>query len=313
MAMYPLLVVFLLTAASGAFGGDPIASATQQAVAKWKEAVPGSPLPEAIRAAISRGDRNCFGRGGCTLAPQISVQHASCRMLAYKYADGDKSCSEVVATTGLFFNEGAVHAGSIMTLSSPPTPEMVILPRKVADRMPFDNVSSILQMFHIMPRSHAAADVEETLHKCLKPVHDKKEACAASLDEVLQVAIDMLGTPKLEAAASALPSAGLPTKAYIVQAVRPLSGSLFVACHIEPYPYTIYYCHTTGLSKAYTMFITSEEGGAVTQLELVVVCHQDTSDWNPNHPAFKALRTKPGVSPICHYIPFGHLIFGKKI
>lgn len=181
--MYLLIVVLL--AASGTVHGDLVARATPAATPPaalaatpaalfWKDALPDSPLPKAIMAAIGRGGqrppltsqaawpKNCFGsyRGGdeCFRSHRggdITVSHQAACLGSY-WGGGGNGCSEMVATTGLFFNEAAVQVGKVMTLSFPPAPEIAILPRKVAERIPFENISSssnltdnVLKLFHI--------------------------------------------------------------------------------------------------------------------------------------------------------------------
>lgn len=51
-------------------------------------------------------------------------------------------------------------------------------------------------------------------------------------------------------------------------------------------------------------------GEAVT---VATVCHTDTSRWNPEHVSFKLLGTKPGGSPVCHLMPYGHIVWAKNV
>ncbi|TVT96922.1 hypothetical protein EJB05_57843, partial [Eragrostis curvula] len=44
---------------------------------------------------------------------------------------------------------------------------------------------------------------------------------------------------------------------------------------------------------------------------MVAFCHLDTSKWNPGHPAFEVLHTRPGATPVCHFMPYGNLAFIK--
>jgi hypothetical protein len=56
----------------------------------------------------------------------------------------------------------------------------------------------------------------------------------------------------------------------------------------------------------------SARGGddAVT---IATVCHTDTSLWNPEHVSFRLLGTKPGGTPVCHLMPYGHIIWAKNV
>jgi len=49
------------------------------------------------------------------------------------------------------------------------------------------------------------------------------------------------------------------------------------------------------------------------EVALAAICHLDIAGWNPEHPAaFEVLRTKPGGAPVCHFMPYAHLLFGEK-
>ena len=119
-----------------------------------------------------------------------------------------------------------------------------------------------------------------------------------------------LGTRRVRAVTSTLPRAGAPPQEYTVRAVRPVDGASFVACHDEVYPYTVYRCHGTGPARAYMVEMDGAREGAVT---VATVCHTDTSRWNPEHVSFKLLGTKPGGAPICHLMPYGHIIWAKNV
>jgi hypothetical protein len=111
------------------------------------------------------------------------------------------------------------------------------------------------------------------------------------------------------AAASATPGDSLPRRAYVVTAVTPLDdGDRHVACHDEQFPYAVFQCHMAGRTKAY--MITLSGGGK--EIEMATLCHRDTSNWNPAHPAFNMLHTKPGGAPVCHFMPYANLVFGVK-
>jgi hypothetical protein len=233
--------------------------------------------------------------------------------------------SRTVAETGLFFHEAQLHPGSTMTLSFPAEAETPILPHDVADKVPFENLSDVLAMFHITPGSAEAAQVEDTLSKCQEPpLAGEAKACTTSLESTVQTAMEMLGTTTTQlqgggggdyvwAATSALPRGGLlPRRQYVVQTVTPLVGSRYVSCHKVPFPYAVYQCHVTNRGyKAYMVSLSGRHEGPM--VSLLAFCHFDTSCWNPMHPAFQILNTHPGGStPVCHFMSYGNLAFVKK-
>ncbi|EEF39407.1 hypothetical protein RCOM_0586060 [Ricinus communis] len=40
-----------------------------------------------------------------------------------------------------------------------------------------------------------------------------------------------------------------------------------------------------------------------------VVCHLDTSAWNPKQFAFQVLKVKPGGPPICHFLNIDTIVW----
>ncbi|RLN28613.1 BURP domain-containing protein 13-like [Panicum miliaceum] len=225
------------------------------------------------------------------------------------------------AGTGLFFHEELVRVGSTLTVSFSAAGVPAILPHDVAEKVPFGNLTArdVVTRFNIAPGSTMAAQVGDTLRACQARAGGGGEwhACAASLEDMVRAAMRTLGNAAAAAgrvwvAVSAVPRAGLPLQPYAVGAVAPLDGDHHVACHDEPYPYAVFRCHKIGLSmtRAYAVSLRGLRGGQ--EVTMAVICHLDTSDWNPAYPAFEMLHTKPGDSSVCHFMPYANLLFGVK-
>lgn len=223
------------------------------------------------------------------------------------------------AGTGLFFHEDQVRIGSTMTVSFAAAGVPAVLPHALAKKLPFGNltVDDVTTKFNILPGSEMAAQVGDTLRLCQAPPYaGEHKACAASVEGIVRAAMRTLGLAGGEeawVAASEVPRAGLPLQKYVVEAVAPLAGDDHVACHDEPYPYAVFRCHKIGTSatKAYVISLRGLQipGPAVT---MAVICHLDTSGWNPRYPAFEMMSIKPGESSVCHFMPYANLLFGKK-
>ncbi|KAL6646102.1 hypothetical protein ACP70R_017710 [Stipagrostis hirtigluma subsp. patula] len=218
-------------------------------------------------------------------------------------------------TTTVFFHEEAVRVGESLHFRFPPAEPAALglLPRRAADSVPFSTAAlpGALALLGVPPGSAKAAAMAETLRKCeTPPLAGEAKFCATSLEALVERAMAALGTRDVRAVTSTLPRAGAPLQRYTVRAVRPVDGGSFVACHDEPYPYTVYRCHGTGPARAYMVEMEGARGGAVT---LATVCHTDTSLWNPEHVSFKLLGTKPGGEPICHLMPYGHILWAKNV
>lgn len=231
---------------------------------------------------------------------------------AHRHAGGDAPAS---ATTTVFFHEAAVRVGKRLAFRFPaaaPAP-LGLLPRHVADAIPFaaPALPSVFALLGVAPGSAQAAAMAETLRTCeTPPLAGEPKFCATSLEALVERAVAALGTRDVRAVTSTLPRAGAPLQPYTIRAVRPVGGGAsFVACHDEAYPYTVYRCHGTGPARAYMVEMEGARGGAIT---VATVCHTDTSRWNPEHVSFKLLGTKPGGAPICHLMPYAHIIWAKN-
>nr|BAM13311.1 RAFTIN 1 [Oryza punctata] len=228
------------------------------------------------------------------------------------------------ATTTVFFHEEAVRVGERLPFYFPAatTSARGFLSRRVADSIPFTTAAlpGVLALFGVAPGSAEAASMRETLRTCEWPtLAGETKFCATSLEALVEGAMAALGTRNVAALTSTLPRGGAPLQAYTVRAVLPVEGSGFVACHDQAYPYTVYRCHTTGPARAYMVEMegprgggggSGDGGGAVT---VATVCHTDTSRWNPEHVSFKLLGTKPGGAPVCHLMPYGHIVWAKNL
>nr|CAB3481326.1 unnamed protein product [Digitaria exilis] len=230
-----------------------------------------------------------------------------------------KDVASATSKTTVFFHEESVRVGERLAFHFPaasPAP-LGLLPRNVADAIPFTTSSlpSVLALLGVSPSSVQAAAMAETLRTCessptLSGGGGEAKFCATSLEALVERATSALGTRDVRAVTSTLPRAGAPPQEYAVRAVRRIDGESFVACHDEAYPYTVYRCHGTGPARAYVVEMEGARDGAIA---VATVCHTDTSRWNPEHVSFKLLGTKPGGAPICHLMPYGHIIWAKNV
>ncbi|KAL6623468.1 hypothetical protein ACP70R_033347 [Stipagrostis hirtigluma subsp. patula] len=343
--MHPPSALLLIVVAAGiaVVRGLPPAAGTP-AAQFWEKALPGTPMPEAIADLVQRGIdhspleenlRSGLGKGGGIfgeivggmIGGAIDSELNKPQGPPHKHPPQGKpaaSSEKAVATTGIFFHEAQVREGSVMVVAVPPAAAPAILPRHVAEKAAFTNLTDVLSTFHIAPGSAGATLVGETLLRCqAPPVAGEQKACATSLEGTVQAAARMLqgastttaGDRTMWAAASALPRGGLPREAYVVTAVAELDGDRHVRCHAEPFPYAVFEClmaRQSSATKAYMITLSSLHGGSSVTVAMVVLCHLDTSYWNPAHPAFEILHTVPGGEPVCHLMQYASLVFGEK-
>ena len=70
-----------------------------------------------------------------------------------------------------------------------------------------------------------------------------------------------------------------------------MMGENQMVCHKQRYKYAVFYCHIISDTKTYLVPMVGADG---SKAKAAVVCHFNTSDWNPKHIAFQVLGLKPG-------------------
>ncbi|KAJ3677573.1 hypothetical protein LUZ60_003297 [Juncus effusus] len=216
--------------------------------------------------------------------------------------------------TSVYFLEDSLFPGSKNTfVFHPSSSKQTFLPRKTAESIPFSlkDLPTILSRLSINPNSIQAREITRTLRSCEAPtIRNEVKSCATSLESMIEFAMSALETHDVTVRSSNLPKSGLPEQEYTVSDVRELGEvANYMACHEERYPYAVYMCHTMGPSRSYVATMSAKDG---TTIDLVSICHLDTSPWNPNHVAFQVLNVKPGDGSVCHIMPYGHIFWGPK-
>ncbi|CAL5092536.1 unnamed protein product [Urochloa decumbens] len=316
--LHPSALFLIIVAISAAAAHGHAANGTP-AARFWEEVLPGTPMPEALAELVQKGIDHS------PLVENFTGPYLSIGMcLGHVYVSVCSVERVKKAGTGLFFHEEQVRVGTTMTVSFSPAAVPAILPHAAAAKVPFGNLTAgdLAAMFHIPPGSTMITQVGDTLRACqpAAPPHShaaasERHACATSLEDIVRAALRTLGTAAgggVWVAASETPRGGLPLQPYAVDKVTPLDGDRHVACHDEPYPYAVFRCHKIGLSmtRAYLISLRGLHGGP--KVAMAVICHLDTSGWNPAYPAFEMMGTKPGESSVCHFMPYANLLFGVK-
>ncbi|KAL6653129.1 hypothetical protein ACP70R_012055 [Stipagrostis hirtigluma subsp. patula] len=293
-----VILLIMVAIGSAIVDGHPVAST--QAAQYWRKALPDTPMPMAIADLVQKGIDHSPLTEHYSALPSISV----CTL-------PNTICpTSMVAETGIFFHEEQLHPGSTMTVSLPAEADAAILPHDVAEKVPFDNLEDVLTMFSIPTGSIEANQVANTLSRCRASPRGKQVSCTRSLQSTVQTAMDMLGTTHgVWAATSVLPATGLPRQPYVIVKVTKINGDAYVACHKVPFPYAVYQCHHTK-SSGYEFWLRTHNGGPMAKM--AAICHLDTFEWDPAHPAFEILHTHPGGAPVCHFMPNGNIVFIRK-
>lgn len=214
----------------------------------------------------------------------------------------------------VFFFHDMLRPGSLITPTIPPTTSVpVLLSGDVTDSIPFstEHLSDIITMFARASLT-MTREIQWTLETCQHPrtLPGQKAGCATSLESLAELPAFLLGRRNVRAfSAVDLPIDAPDTPAlrgrYNVTAARKLSGSSseVVTCHDLTYPYVVYYCHTSSPTAAYMVTLASvEEGASPATMEVMAVCHLDTSLWSPKNPFFELHNVRPGDVAVCHFL-----------
>uniref|UniRef100_A0A0E0ETA2 BURP domain-containing protein n=1 Tax=Oryza meridionalis TaxID=40149 RepID=A0A0E0ETA2_9ORYZ len=127
------------------------------------------------------------------------------------------------------------------------------------------------------------------------------------LEDAVRVG-ESLPLPRPAADATAAAAALPPLRLYTVRSVRAIEGSSFVVCRGETTAGAgVYGCRdaATGPARAYAVDAAGAGGDAVIA---AVVCHADTSRWDPDHAAFRLLGVRPGGAAVCRAVADAHIL-----
>ncbi|XP_078431366.1 BURP domain-containing protein 3-like [Wolffia australiana] len=291
----------------------------------WHSVLPHTPIPSALRQRFQSDDGATVGTSQGVVVnvgtPGVGVGVAvgtpgtgtivNVYPFIYQYAATKTQVHDNVGSA-LFFLEKDLLPGSKMTVHfGKTTPNVAFLPRSVANSLPFSSskFSEVLSRLSLKSNSKEAAIISQTLKTCEeKPVKGETKYCATSLESMVDFATASLGSRDLHAISTEVSKPNSPKQAYVIEqsGVEKVSDSKAVACHAEPYAYAVYYCHASHATKSYLVKLSGTDG---TKAEAVVVCHNDTSSWNPKHIAFQLLKIRPGTVPVCHFLPTDHVVW----
>ncbi|KMZ56840.1 BURP domain-containing protein [Zostera marina] len=176
--------------------------------------------------------------------------------------------------------------------------------RSVADSIPISsqNLPNILKRFSVEPNSMVANMIKESIEDCEIPaLPNEKKLCATSLESMVDFATSILETTNVKALSTVVlnKNDGLKQRYSITSSVLKGTRSRSVACHPSTFPYALYFCHTVHNTRTYSVSLVGENG---SKIEAIASCHQETSDWSPEHISFRILNVKPGEGSICHFL-----------
>ncbi|XP_055801226.1 BURP domain-containing protein BNM2A-like [Solanum dulcamara] len=193
-----------------------------------------------------------------------------------------------------FFLMDDLKIGKIISLSFETRRNLTSFPIKEADSFPFSQDKSM----------------ENTLRICEdSPIKGEAKYCATSAEAMLDFVQGIIGEKNKMEALTTITShdfSPLLHRYIILDAPQRITAPKMVACHMMPCPYAVFYCHHTINNKIKVFKVSLGNINGDRLVEAIVVCHLDTSEWNPSHESFQTLGVLPGTSPICHFFTSGN-------
>jgi len=316
------LLLPILTLLSVALVASQAAADDVSPDAYWKSVLPNTPMPKAVKDSLRNEKQGTKvgldGEGGVTViaGPKGKPVYVGVgpypyyhSPFVYKYAATETQIHDN-PNVALFFLEKDLKRGAKMNLHFTKTTnaETTFLPRQEADKIPFssEKMPEILDHFSVTPDSKEAEVMKKTIKECEEPgIKGEEKYCATSLESMVDFTTSKLGK-NVQPISTEVEKKPNKLEEYRVSGVKKMGGEKSVVCHKQNYAYAVFYCHKSTTTKAYVVSLVGIDG---MKAKAVAVCHTDTSAWNPKHLAFQVLKVKPGMVPVCHYLPEDHVVW----
>ncbi|KAL7193416.1 hypothetical protein ACSBR2_025097 [Camellia fascicularis] len=265
--------------------------------AYWNMVLQNTPMPRTVKNLLPSEGNVVAGGGRAKEFPPYEGRYD----ISYDISYAGNRYEQPVHYGSIFFLEEDIKQGTKMKLNLytiTQTNGVTFLPRQVAQMIPFSSNKflEILNRFLIKPNSVEAEIIKETIKGCERPsLQGEQKYCATSLESMIDFCTSMFGK-NIQAFSTELEK----LQEYRISGFKKIGRGGRddpAVCHMQNYPYAVFYCHNIRSTETYML---SLEGADGTKAKGAVVCHKNTSAWNPKHLAFQILKVKPGTVPICH-------------
>ncbi|CAN6584227.1 unnamed protein product [Malus baccata var. baccata] len=243
-----------------------------------------------------------------SVLPNTPMPKSISQLVVHENAPAEaETQAEVNRNRRVFFLENDLHPGRVINYrlagsgNSSTTP---FLSRKTAESIPFSSsqLPKILDKLSVKPGSDEADLIKVTIQNCeSQGASDEAKQCATSLESMIDFATSKLGSRNVLAIATEVEQGAAPMQKFTITAdgMKRLAASNITVCHKMNYAYAVFYCHSIEKTTTYVVPLQGADG---SKAKAVAACHQDTSQWNPNHYAFKENNVERGTVPICHFL-----------
>ena len=207
---------------------------------------------------------------------------------------------------GIFFRESMLKKGKVMPMPdiNDKLPERSFLPRSISSKQPFSTlkVSELKHFFLAGDNSTMETMIVKSLSVCKRaPSPGETKQCVSSAEDMIDFAVSVLGR---NIDILTMKNVNGSKQSIMIGSIEGINGGKVtdsVTCHQLLFPYLLYYCHSVPKVRVYQVDILDPNSKAKIN-NGVVICHMNTSSWNPTHEAFLALGSAPGRIEVCHWI-----------
>eukprot|EP00257_Ricinus_communis_P007006 XP_002522981.2 BURP domain protein RD22 isoform X2 [Ricinus communis] len=266
----------------------------------WQAMLPNTPMPKALHQLVQPGNKSTFSE--LEVDARLLESPLEAR-IDYALAYPDQGIEEITianSTTVFFLFDDLLPGKKMMLVFTKSASDSNFLPRKIAEAIPFSSNKflEILDYFSIKPASKQSQIMKQTIEECEAPgVKGEDKYCATSLESLVDFVVGRFGK-EVQAFPNDVKEEDKKQKYTILKKIK-MMGDNQIVCHKTRYPYAVFYCHIIMATKVYLVPLVGDNG---SKAKALVVCHTNTSSWNPRHFAFQVLKVKPGGPPICHFL-----------
>ncbi|EPS68955.1 hypothetical protein M569_05812, partial [Genlisea aurea] len=208
---------------------------------------------------------------------------------------------------GKFFRETTLREGNTIRMANIRDwmPERSFLPRTITSKLPFSKgkLVQLKRLFRAKDNSTLDHILAAALAECGRaPSPGETKRCVASVEDMIDFAVSTLGPSIAVRTTANTNGSGRTVQLKNVEPIDGGKSTKSVSCHQTLYPYLLYYCHSVPDVRVYEADIHETAGRREKINRGVAICHLDTASWSPNHGAFIALGSRPGLIEVCHWI-----------
>ncbi|GAA0140271.1 hypothetical protein Leryth_010918 [Lithospermum erythrorhizon] len=261
----------------------------------WNSVLPNTPMPKTIQDRLMSGSVEDWGVN--KIHPDLCAFY-----IFFPLCIGSNVKAQDDPRRYIFLTENDLKLGTKKSLYLMKSSNRAnFLPQKVNDLDPSTskNIIATIDLLLSQPNSSEAKDMKNTINMCEESSSvEEDDSCATTLEEMIDFTTSRLGNNVSTLISEA--DTEVKIESYSISDLKNMKSEKSIVCHKLTYPYAVYKCHSMSNTRAYRVSVVNTNR---KKINVGVICHLDTSRWNPEHLAFDVLNVKPGTTPVCHIVP----------